>query len=100
MIPFLARRLGQGVVVLLLVSVVTFAIMMAAPGGPSLLADPKLSVAERTAIEQRLGVQTYLTSSPLLAVYPGVLILATVLAVNALGDALRRSVKSASRSRV
>ena len=56
MIPFLARRLGQGVVVLLLVSAVTFAIMMAAPGGPSLLADPKLSVAERTAIEQQLGL--------------------------------------------
>ena len=56
MIPFLARRLGQGIVVLLLVSAVTFAIMMAAPGGPSLLADPKLSVAERTAIEQRLGL--------------------------------------------
>ncbi len=46
------------------------------------------------------GAQTYLTSSPLLAVYPGVLILVTVLAVNALGDALRRSMTSASRSRV
>ena len=46
------------------------------------------------------GAQTYLTSSPLLAVYPGVLILVTVLAVNALGDALRRSMKSDSRSRV
>ena len=56
MIPFLARRLGQGIVVLLLVSAVTFAIMMSAPGGPSLLADPKLSAAERTAIEQQLGV--------------------------------------------
>ncbi len=46
------------------------------------------------------GAQTYLTSSPLLAVYPGVLILVTVLAVNALGDALRRALKSASLSRV
>lgn len=41
---------------LLLVSVITFVIMMAAPGGPSLLADPKLSVAERAEIEQRLGL--------------------------------------------
>ena len=41
---------------LLLVSAVTFGIMMAAPGGPSLLADPKLSVAERSAIEQQLGL--------------------------------------------
>ncbi len=46
------------------------------------------------------GAQTYLTSSPLLAVYPGVLILVTVLSVNTLGDALRRSMTSASRSRV
>ena len=41
---------------LLLVSAVTFGIMMSAPGGPSLLADPKLSVAERSAIEQQLGL--------------------------------------------
>ncbi len=56
MIPFLVRRLGHGLFVLLLVSTVTFAIMMAAPGGPSLLADPKLSTAERAAIEERLGL--------------------------------------------
>ena len=56
MIGFLLRRLGHGLLVLLLVSTVTFAIMLAAPGGPSLLADPKLSVAERTEIEQRLGL--------------------------------------------
>lgn len=35
------------------------------------------------------NAQTYLYSSPRLAVYPGVLILATVVAVNVLGDALR-----------
>ncbi len=35
------------------------------------------------------GAQTYLTSYPLLAVYPGLLILLTVLSVNALGEALR-----------
>ncbi len=56
MILFLVRRLGHGLFVLLLVSTVTFASMMAAPGGPSLLADPKLSVTERAAIETRLGL--------------------------------------------
>ncbi len=35
------------------------------------------------------GAQTYLTSYPLLALYPGLLILLTVLSVNALGEALR-----------
>ena len=46
------------------------------------------------------GAQTYLTSSPLLAVYPGLLIIATVLAVNALGDGLRGAAQGASQSRV
>lgn len=35
------------------------------------------------------SAQTYLTSQPLLALYPGVMILVTVLAVSALGDAAR-----------
>ena len=56
MISFLLRRLAHGLLVLFVVSTVTFAIMSAAPGGPSLLADPKLSLAERAAIEQRLGL--------------------------------------------
>ncbi|HYW52112.1 MAG TPA: ABC transporter permease [Gemmatimonadaceae bacterium] len=56
MIAFLLRRLGHGVLVLLMVSTVTFAIMVAAPGGPSVLADPKLSIAERAEIETRLGL--------------------------------------------
>ncbi|HYW32768.1 MAG TPA: ABC transporter permease, partial [Gemmatimonas sp.] len=43
------------------------------------------------------GAQTYLTSQPLLALYPGLLILVTVLAVNSLGEALRRSRMLASR---
>ncbi len=56
MLPFLIRRLGHGLLVLLLVSTATFGIMTAAPGGPSLLADPKLSTAERAEIETRLGL--------------------------------------------
>lgn len=56
MITFLLRRIGHGALVLLLVSTVTFALMLAAPGGPSVLADPKLSTAERAEIEARLGL--------------------------------------------
>ena len=56
MTRFVVQRLGHGLLVLLLVSVATFGIMQAAPGGPSLLADPKLSIAERAAIESRLGL--------------------------------------------
>jgi peptide/nickel transport system permease protein len=55
-LPFLLRRLGHGLLVLLLVSTATFGIMTAAPGGPALLADPKLSTAERAEIETRLGL--------------------------------------------
>ncbi len=53
---FVLRRLGHAVLVLLVVSTATFGIMHAAPGGPSLLADPKLTAAERRAIETRLGL--------------------------------------------
>lgn len=56
MIGFVLRRLAHGLLVLLGVSVVTFATMHAAPGGPSLLADPKLGAAERAAIVERLGL--------------------------------------------
>lgn len=56
MAAFVLRRLGHGLLVLLVVSLATFAIMHAAPGGPSLLADPKLSAAERAVIEERLGL--------------------------------------------
>ncbi len=56
MAGFLLRRLGHALLVLLLVCTVTFGIVHAAPGGPSLLADPKLSIAERAAIAERLGV--------------------------------------------
>ena len=56
MTTWVLRRLGHGLLVLLVVSLATFAIMHAAPGGPSLLADPKLTTAEREAIEARLGL--------------------------------------------
>jgi peptide/nickel transport system permease protein len=56
MAGFLLQRLGHALLVLLVVCTVTFGIVHAAPGGPSLLADPKLSTAERDAITARLGI--------------------------------------------
>ena len=56
MIPFAARRLLQGLVVLWIVTTSTFALIRLAPGGPSILADPKLAPVERMALEHRLGL--------------------------------------------
>lgn len=56
MIPWLVRRLAQGALVVALVAVTTFSLLQAAPGGPSLLADPKLSNEERAAVAAQLGV--------------------------------------------
>ncbi len=56
MARYLARRLLHALTTLLLVCTATFAIIHAAPGGPSVLADPKLSAVERAAIERRLGI--------------------------------------------
>lgn len=56
MTSFLLRRLLHAATVVVLVSTVTFAIIHLAPGGPSLLADPKLSQAERREIERSLGL--------------------------------------------
>lgn len=53
---FVLRRVGHAALVLLVVCTVTFAIVHLAPGGPSVLADPKLSLEERRAIEERLGL--------------------------------------------
>jgi peptide/nickel transport system permease protein len=56
MARYLARRVLHALTTLFLVCTATFAIVHAAPGGPSLLADPKLTAAERAEIEQRLGI--------------------------------------------
>ncbi len=56
MARYLARRVLHALTTLFLVCTATFAIVHAAPGGPSVLADPKLTAAERQAIEQRLGI--------------------------------------------
>ncbi|HEU5219482.1 MAG TPA: ABC transporter permease, partial [Gemmatimonadales bacterium] len=50
------RRVVQGLLILWIVTSATFALMHLAPGGPSMLADPKLGPVERAAIEARLGL--------------------------------------------
>lgn len=56
MIAYLGRRAAHALTVVFVVCTVTFALVHAAPGGPAILADPKLSVQERAAIEERLGL--------------------------------------------
>lgn len=56
MLAFLLRRAGHAVTVILVVCTATFALVHLAPGGPAVLADPKLSAGEREAIEARLGL--------------------------------------------
>lgn len=53
---FFARRLVQGLLILWIVTTATFVLMHLAPGGPAMLADPKLGPVERAAIEERLGL--------------------------------------------
>src|SRR5690606_38475103 len=49
MMQYLVRRLAQGLVVLFLVSLLTFFLINLAPGGPSSLVDMSTTVAERNA---------------------------------------------------
>lgn len=53
---YLIKRCVYALIVLFMVSVVTFSIIRLAPGGPSLLADPKLSKQEIAQIERQLGI--------------------------------------------
>lgn len=56
MFGFLLRRAAHAITVVVVVCTATFALVHLAPGGPAILADPKLSVEERAAIEARLGL--------------------------------------------
>ena len=64
MTGFLLRRALHALTVVLVVCTVTFVLVHAAPGGPAVLADPKLSLEEQAAIEERLGLD-----QPLLTQY-------------------------------
>jgi len=50
------RRVLHALLVLLTVSLLTFGLIMAAPGGPSILLDPDLSPADRARLRQELGL--------------------------------------------
>jgi peptide/nickel transport system permease protein len=56
MISYVIRRLLQGVLVLFIVSLVTFFLIHAEPGGPALLSNPELSRDEVAQIKQNLGL--------------------------------------------
>ncbi len=53
---YVLRRLAQGVVLLVIVSLVVFAIVHAAPGGPALLIHPDMDPTQVKAMERQLGL--------------------------------------------
>jgi len=53
---YVVRRLLQAVVLLFIVSVVTFLLIHAAPGGPAILSNPELSRDEVAQIKKNLGL--------------------------------------------
>lgn len=56
MAAYVVRRLLQAVVLLFIVSVVTFLLIHAAPGGPAILSNPELSRDEVAQIKKNLGL--------------------------------------------
>jgi peptide/nickel transport system permease protein len=53
---YLFRRFGETAILLLLVSLATFALVTLAPGGPSMLLDPNMSPEEATRMRQLMGL--------------------------------------------
>lgn len=56
MIAYAIRRLVQAVVLLFIVSVVTFGLIHSAPGGPAILSNPDLSRAQIEQMSEQLGL--------------------------------------------
>ncbi|WP_310584661.1 ABC transporter permease [Deinococcus sp.] len=56
MVGFFGRRLGQGLLVLLLISLVTFFLINLAPGGPSAASKFESTAEERAALSRQLGL--------------------------------------------
>lgn len=56
MASYILRRLGQGLLVLLMVSVVTFFLVNLAPGGPTAVVSLERTAEEREAIIKQLGL--------------------------------------------
>src|SRR5438876_12118933 len=55
-LPYLIRRLAQTVVLLLVVSLVVFALVTQAPGGPGILLDRNMGAAEIAQMRVILGL--------------------------------------------
>src|SRR5690606_21358453 len=53
---YILRRLFHSVIVLFIISIVTFALIKAAPGGPGLLMDPTLTPQDREKMAEGLGL--------------------------------------------
>ena len=62
MTPFLLRRLLHALTVIFVVCTATFTLVHLAPGGPAVLADPKLTQEEQAAITERLGLDRPITT--------------------------------------
>ena len=56
MIGFLVRRLLQGLLTLVLVTVIVFVLVNAAPGGPASIMRPDMTQAERQALTVQMGL--------------------------------------------
>ncbi len=56
MVAYTLRRLVQAVVLLFIVSIVTFALIHSAPGGPALLSNPDLSRDQIARMSEQLGL--------------------------------------------
>src|SRR5438477_5080041 len=56
MLRIAVQRIGQGVIVLLLVSAITFFLVNLAPGGPSSLMRMDVTAEQREALTVRLGL--------------------------------------------
>lgn len=62
MLTFLGRRVGQGILVLLMISLVTFFLINLAPGGPSAAARFETTAEERAALSKKLGLDLPVTT--------------------------------------
>lgn len=56
MVAYTLRRLIQAIVLLFIVSIVTFALIHSAPGGPALLSNPDLSRDQISRMSEQLGL--------------------------------------------
>lgn len=56
MAAYLVRRLGTGIVTLLLVTMITFGLMNAAPGGPAVIVSMSTTASQRAALTQAYGL--------------------------------------------